>query len=210
MKADFQDGPIYYKKGYGQKFKLQSNKSKYLTFQNVICSVCNNTLTQPYDLAWEQLSKYFRNETLVESNIRCNRIFPYNTKHYMRHVHLYFLKILGCAIKQENIPVDITGFSEKLICDRLHPNFYIGFFTTLSSKTQKSNVIPKINQYDIAERGKYLSWYLFFNHVTISLMYKYNAPGSIQGEDWHWHPKQGRQTIQVINFDELYRRLKEA
>lgn len=95
-----------------------------------ICSHCNNTRTQPYDLAWDKLSAALRTRTPAIAPgdiVRLNRIFPYGTAREMRNVHLYFVKLFGCHIAGNPIPLDIGGFADAIMHGRAHPCVYLNF-----------------------------------------------------------------------------------
>src|SRR4051812_28215683 len=76
------------------------------------CTAEANTRAQPHDIAWETLSAALRNRhpaPVPGEFIRVNRIFPYDTHREMLKVHLYFVKVFGCHIAGNNIPIDLSG-----------------------------------------------------------------------------------------------------
>jgi hypothetical protein len=56
-----------------------------------------------------------------------NRIFGADRVREMLNVHLYFVKLFGCHIAGNNIPIDITGFSDAIMHGKLHPRVYLKF-----------------------------------------------------------------------------------
>jgi hypothetical protein len=85
-----------------------------------MCAYCNNTRTQPHDLAWETMSRWFTAlpRPLKKGQfVRANKIFPDDTWPRMRFVHLYFVKVLGCLIVEakDQAPIDIVPFSKAIM-----------------------------------------------------------------------------------------------
>jgi hypothetical protein len=54
-------------------------------------------------------------------------VFPSNTRIQALHVHLYFVKALGCRILEERKPLNIAGFSEALLSGKPHKNVFLTF-----------------------------------------------------------------------------------
>jgi hypothetical protein len=94
-----------------RNLRVGSLKSDTLKFAHRICLTCNSALTQPYDYAWEHASRQLRAELprlLSNRAFRANWLFPYDTRHAMSCVHLYFTKLFGCLVTEGNIPIDVT------------------------------------------------------------------------------------------------------
>ena len=84
-----------------------------------ICAKCNNQLSQPYDKAWETFSKYLQaSDRIVATpgnNIKLKNIFPGKIHDSMLFVHLFFVKLFGCRIAEENIPINLDLFSKSFL-----------------------------------------------------------------------------------------------
>ena len=96
----------------------------------MICKKCNNERTQQYDCAWEILSKYLQKNwpTIVENKyFSLSKVFPKDTRKRTLHVHLYFVKLLGCKIVEEMVPINVGRFSEALLCERSHKDVFLTF-----------------------------------------------------------------------------------
>ena len=101
-----------------------SAKSKTLMFRNSICEYCNSTRTQPYDVAWCTLSDYLRaNWAVVRRNGRfdLSKPFPGGTRKATLNVHLFFVKLFGCKIVEDNIGIDLAPFSTAIMEGAAHP-----------------------------------------------------------------------------------------
>src|SRR5262249_588214 len=98
------NGPFYKHTDTTLNKRVISIKSNNLTFKNPICRKCNNQLTQPYDNAWEILSKYLQDHwPIIVKNgyFDLSKVFPKDTHKHALHVHLYFVKLLGCKLIEE-------------------------------------------------------------------------------------------------------------
>src|SRR5262249_36544250 len=54
-------------------------------------------------------------------------VFPSNTRMQAVHVHLYFVKALGCRIVEEKKPLNIGRFSEALLSGKPHKDVFLTF-----------------------------------------------------------------------------------
>ena len=55
------------------------------------------------------------------------RIFGTDRVQEMLNVHLYFVKLFGCHIAGNNIPIDITDFADAIMTGKPHPYVYLNF-----------------------------------------------------------------------------------
>ncbi len=133
LKAHFghvsQKKPLYFNTDGKKKIKLGSKKGQRLKSKAVICNSCNSNLTQPYDKAWEKLSAYLRtNWTALNKTkkLDLSKVFPGSSKKSLLDMHLYFVKLFGCRIIENNIPIDIIG------------NFILAINTFLKSRSKQN------------------------------------------------------------------------
>jgi hypothetical protein len=78
----------------------------------------NNTRYPAADRAWEALSaaSRARRPALAPGDVvRTNRILPHDTAREMLNVHLYFVKLFGCRIERNGIPLDVTGLADAIM-----------------------------------------------------------------------------------------------
>jgi hypothetical protein len=120
-----QKNPVFLQKNFQPtNIRVGSAKSKALMFSNSICEYCNSTRTQPYDVAWSTLSDYLRsNWAVIRRNGRfdLSKPFPGGTRKATLNVHLYFVKVFGCKLLEDKIPVDLAPFSDALMQGTAHP-----------------------------------------------------------------------------------------
>ena len=130
-KPPTQANPIYIHTAVRKNRRIQSLNADALKYAPSLCQYCNNTRTQPHDYAWQCLSESLRQREppmAAGRHVRTNRIFPYDTRRAMRHVHLYLVKLFGCMIVEGNVKgIDIASFAHAILNDRIHPNVYAAF-----------------------------------------------------------------------------------
>lgn len=64
-----QKKPLYLHSAKRRNKEIGSIRSSHLKSNALLCKKCNNELTQPYDKAWEKLSKYlYRNLCTIEKS----------------------------------------------------------------------------------------------------------------------------------------------
>jgi hypothetical protein len=128
-------GPFYLHTDLRRNRKVQSINSQLVKFNPSLCNTCNSTRTQPHDLAWETLSHALRNRQppLKPGDIiRADRIFPYKTSQHMLDMHLFFAKVLGCEIVENNISVTpaLDTITQAIMQGKPHPNIWLAFCYT--------------------------------------------------------------------------------
>jgi hypothetical protein len=97
-------------------------------------------LTQPYDCAWQQLSRYLHTQWKAISRRRgfdLGKVFPGHTKQATLDIHLYFIKVFGCLIVEGSLPIDISSFSTALRERRAHEEVYLVVAKTPLNPSQK-------------------------------------------------------------------------
>ena len=128
-----QSKPIYVHDDKKRNRKVQSTNAKILKGEKDLCARCNNELTQPYDKAWERLSSYLKNNWGSIENkgsFRMSKVFPDGARLGMLGVHLFFAKILGCAIREGNASIDVSQLSDGIRLYTSVPNFWIAIGST--------------------------------------------------------------------------------
>jgi hypothetical protein len=163
--------------------------SRQLKSNILICLNCNNVKTAPHDLAWEKLSKYLREKKPlinVKDIIKLNKVFPGKTKKSMLDVHLFFLKLFGCAIKEQSVPINIDSFSKAIICQKPHPLVHLTFAPAISF-SKKLVGVTKI-KYQI-NKGEcvYATWFYIIDTILVKITYAREYE-SRKGLIYSWHP----------------------
>ena len=185
--------------------RIGSTRNKLLVWRNMLCAKCNNERTQPHDIAQDCLFKAICNrEPAIQKDtiIRANRLFPYKTRKEMLNVHLFFVKLFGCRIIDEKIPIDIEGFSSSIINSQAHPCVFLKFGVFLSDRRS----IAGISDIDIIESNGSLifaGWNYRVNDLTVHvILAPPSKERSILLRD-SWHPSHSTNNFKICDFNEL-------
>ena len=194
-----QRDPLFFNTDKLRNRKVGSLKSDVLKFDHQICLTCNSARTQPHDLAWEHMSGWLRTRDPRPGRwLRCNRVFPYDTRRGMRNVHLYFVKAFGCLVIEGDIPLDILSFSRAILDGRPHPNLYVRFgrspdmpVVVAGGSDVHANLVD----------GKVVvaSWLYQIGNLTVNVMYAADGEHR-QGMELTWHPKCGSKRLNYAAF----------
>lgn len=198
-----QSNPLYLHTAKRQKRRIGSLSADALKFSKTLCDHCNSTRTQPHDFAWDCLSEAFRSRRpsfVAGSFVRANSIFPYDTRRAMRHVHLYFAKLIGCKIADGGIPIDLKPFARAIVNDRLHPNLYLAF----GPKPGEDKVIAAgtdVETFKTNDSGRCVVafWIHQVGEVWINVIYAADGhhPPFLRDA---WHPRFGGQRMKMSSF----------
>jgi hypothetical protein len=125
-----QAGRLYRHSANRRNEIIQGPGSERLTLGAPMCALCNNTLTQPHDRAWDALRDHLLADwpaivAAGEFDLRS----IYSTDWVLRamELHLYFLKVLGCVIVEQRIPIPIEPLRNALLSGSAHPCMYLVF-----------------------------------------------------------------------------------
>lgn len=190
--------PMYFNRD-GRSWKMQSDDSKYVKADALICNNCNNSLTQPYDKAWESLSYYLQSnfETLRNNRrIKISNIFQGNSKAQLLNVHLYFVKLFGCRLASESTPIDISSFSTSVKESSAHSKIFIsiGWWEPKIKNAGISNIEA------IEANGKTVVAYWFYvvGRVAVYILYC-ETPDNKNLLKHCWHPNSIKKHIDFVN-----------
>lgn len=112
---------------------IGSRKSKHLHSKALLCQDCNSIKTRKYDEAWSKLSSY-----LYINKLKIGNTNKFNLNSALKEVsngaifcHLYFVKLLGCAVLGETNDVALKlRFSRCLLEARQHPDVFLQFINS--------------------------------------------------------------------------------
>jgi hypothetical protein len=188
-----QKQPLYYSNDSFRNVPIGSLKSERFTSPPILCAFCNTTRTQAHDRDWEKFSITLRsklNDLHSLESVRANSIFMADTRQHMLNIHLYFVKLFGCRVSVDRIPIDLAGFSNALLNKRAHPNVYIGLW-----KIQPRVGISEILA-DLSDNGDcvFASWMYEIEHLAVNIMFA--VPGEKRsGLVKAWHPSFGAKRL---------------
>jgi hypothetical protein len=115
---------------FERKYKVKGRDGNCLKPKAPMCPFCNNTRTQSSDEAWDKLSAFFEDKKMIKAGqtINLGKVFKGSVRHNMLLVHLYFIKLFGCAVVEYGLSgIDISDFSTAIMNKTSHPNIYIAF-----------------------------------------------------------------------------------
>ena len=118
----------------------------------------------------------------------------------MRYVHLYFVKLFGCLVVEEEIPIDIASFSKALLEGTPHPNLHLvfGHHPKELSMVGRSHVDA-----GLLEDGRVAFATCTYHVGDLAVDVIYALPGEdCQGLDVAWHPRMGARRLAFAPFGE--------
>jgi hypothetical protein len=119
--------------------RIGSVDNDLLKFQKSICTCCNNDRTKPNDLEWSALSKTIRGRgSLTEGDVIDLRPFK------MNDVQLYFVKLMGCAISQSGVPIDLTPLSDAIMRQTPYP--FLGLYFYIAPTPKQAGFWPMLEE----------------------------------------------------------------
>lgn len=104
--------PIHFKNG--KETKLQGANSDIIKNPKDLCKQCNNTLTQPYDRAYDKFIEYFLNNSdvvLEKRFIDFEEVYGEDFPTQQTNLFKYFIKSFGCRIyanPEFKVPYDLV------------------------------------------------------------------------------------------------------
>lgn len=123
-----QQSPAFLQRGRATNDRIGSARNRLLAFKSSICTECNNVRTQPYDIAWETLSEYLHSNwpsIVRRGRFTLSKAFPGRSANAALKVHLYFLKLFGCKIYEDKMPIELSSFSKALLTEEAHPEIVL-------------------------------------------------------------------------------------
>jgi hypothetical protein len=201
-----QDNPLYLHNAEGRNRRIGSLDAKVLKSPGKICLYCNSTRTQPHDRAWEKLSEALRTWTPAigpGSIVRTKRIFPYNTAREMLNVHLYFVKLFGCHIAGNDIPLDISGFAYAIMNQTAHPCVYLKFGCgrMFAGRLMTGMSDIWIDPPSPGGSSRLATWFYDIEAVNINVMFAVGGEG-LQKLVGVWHPRKGTTRLAMADYRE--------
>jgi hypothetical protein len=199
-----QGTPLYQHRMSGANRPVGSLDAKRLKLPARLCANCNNTRTQPHDRAWEKLSAALRTRqpALVPGTfVRTNRVFPYAAARELRAVHLYFVKLFGCHIAGNNIPLDIAGFSDAILHGKAHPNVYLRFGCGMTFGGKPMTGMSDMWLAPAAPGGTspFATWFYYVDGLGINVMFAEDSEKR-DGLIGAWHPRHGTTRLTIADF----------
>jgi hypothetical protein len=110
----------------------------------------------------------------------------------MINVQLYFVKIMGSAIRELGVPIDLRSFSSAIMQQSPHPFLYLSFGT-------KPEVIKHAGLSDFAFDGVCATFIYTVGEVSVTVHY---APDGEErgGKQNAWHPMVLSDYLEIRSF----------
>lgn len=198
-----QSNPIYYHDARGVNQIARGPRSSILKFSYPICEHCNNERTQPHDRAWEDLSSWFRKHISAikpGGTVSANSFFPHDTEPQMLNVHLYFVKLFGCSLKEADgkIPIPLGPLADAIKENQAHPNIYLRFAHGPAAVGASDIHFEQVQ----GGMAQIAGWSYVIDGVQVKVFF---AKSIASVSEWVkvsqvWHPKLGTNMLSIADF----------
>lgn len=189
--------PLYFHSDKKRNIPVGSIKSNRFMSQALLCAKCNNERTQPYDRAWETLSRYLRENWQTISKARkidLSKVFPGAVARQSLNVHLYFVKLFGCRIAEANVPISIRKFSDCLLYGRAHDEVFLVLSETHYLPNHKLAQVTEIQARNIESVTDKAAWIYTLGELSIQVGYLASTANDILWPQ-AWHPNRGGKIV---------------
>ena len=187
-----QSSPLYFHTSKAKNIPVGSiKKSKRLKSDALICNDCNSSRTQPYDRAWEKLSNHLRSNWDKHHNSRkvdLTEVFRGNVRESVLYVHLFFVKLFGCRIIQDSVPINIAPFQYSLLNKKPHKNIYLSIGPRPGEIQKKYAGVTPIESVNINGGSAFATWLYMVDTISVNVLYvtKYRHPNVMKDT---FHPE---------------------
>lgn len=166
-----------------------------------LCAPCNNQRSQPFDRSWERLSAALRAKTALRPGDRIDlcKVFPGAVRKSMLNVHLYFVKLFGCIIAENSLPIDIHEFSQAILSASAHPKVHLAISPLTYGLPFASVGYSDMNTAQVKGRVEYATWFLTLDRFSVRVMYA-EPTEHRKGLIDSWHPSTIKKCLRVSRF----------
>ena len=196
--------PLYLHNAKKSNQIIQGLSADALKLGSRLCRPRNNTRSQPYDRAWEAFSWFVRNRLppLKPGHyVRADRIYPMSSNLGLRHVQLYFVKLFGCFIDENKIPIDLNTFSDAFLSGVYHRDIFLRIGCVARPTGELLVGVLGLATATDNKTGKIAGaqWFYELDRFAVNIIY---APDH---DLWDvtenaWHPKFGTGRLLVHDF----------
>lgn len=183
---------------------IQGLNADALKLGSRLCGPCNNARSQPYDRAWEAFSWFVRTRLPpIQSGdfIRADRIYPMSSNLGLRHVQLYFVKLFGCFIDENKIPIDLTSFSKAFLSGTYHRDIFLRLGCVPRGPGEELVGVLGLATATDSKSGKIAGaqWFYELDRFAVNIIYTPHHDLWDVTEN-AWHPKFGTGRLLVHDF----------
>jgi len=195
-----QKTPLYIHTDAKRNQAVGGIKSDRLKFKSLLCERCNNQRTQPHDRAWEKLSNYLRSRQppiRPGSIVRLDTVFPGSVRKSMLDVHLFFLKLFGCIIREHSVLLDLAPFSSAILGQSPHPKVHLAFWAVTDTRFHTRAGQSSINTAQLQGHVAFASWFYFVGALSVNVMYAEPSEHR-RGLRQAWHPHSISKRLHIV------------
>lgn len=192
-----QEHPLFRRVDDARREMVQGIRSKKLKFSAPLCSFCNNTRTQQHDQSWTLLCAFLKNRRpAIRPNtvVRLNGAFTGGLRKSMLGVHLYFLKLFGCLIVGNSIPINIQPFAQSILTGSPHLNVYLSFLAVSKSRLREHAAITPVYTVKLGGRIIAANWFYCVGRIAVNVTYA-EAIQKQSSRVHLWHPSTHAKSI---------------
>ena len=196
-----QDRPLYRRSASQRNVRVKGINAEIMKSDALLCSRCNNERTQPYDRAWGTLSEILRSKPRIRGGDRIDigKMFPGAVHKSMLQVHLYFVKLFGCLVVENSIPLDIGVFSKAILDDVPHPRVHLAISPYTDGIASGSAGYSDLDTAQLNGRIVYATWQYILDRFSVRVMYA-DPTEHRKGLIDSWHPSTIRKCLRISSF----------
>jgi hypothetical protein len=198
-----QADPLFLSTDRARNHRIGSLNANRLKSGGRLCATCNNARTQPHDRAWESTSGLLRDRlrhTAASDSVGLSRLIPHETRRTLLHVHLYFVKLFGCHIREADIPLDLAPFAAAILSGRPHATVYLRFcrrtFEGLPVSVGMTDIWTVV---DPAGKCVFASWFYEIDNLAVNVMFAERGQHR-DGLVGAWHPRLGTTRLRIFDY----------
>lgn len=197
-----QDRPLYRHTAKKRNVPVKGLNVGLLKSGGPLCALCNNQHTQPFDFAWARLSAALRAKAVIRAGecIDLGKVFPGSVKRSMLHVHLYFVKLFGCLIAENALPVDIEGFSQAILNNSAHPKVHLAISPLTYGRAIAAVGYSDLRIAELEGHTVFATWLLTLDKFTVRVMYA-EATEHRKGPSTHGIRRQSRNAFAYQGYE---------
>lgn len=196
-----QNRPLYRYTAFYRNTPVKGLSVDLLKSGGRLCAQCNNQRSQALDRAWESFSVALRARAILRlgDRIDLGRVFPGAVRKSMLNVHLYFVKLFGCLIVENSLPIDICGFSQAVLGTTAHPKVHLAISPFTYGLPFASVGYSDLNIAQSNGRIVYATWLLTLDRFTVRVMYAEPTEHRKSLID-SWHPSTIKKCLRISRF----------
>jgi hypothetical protein len=202
FKRPSQKAPIYYHSSKQRNIPVGSFKSDRFKSKALLCSNCNNSTTQAYDLAWQTFHEFADknwDQLFPIQIINLGKVFVSEHRKKMLDVHLYFVKLFGCRIAENSVPIPIGEFSDSILNRKAHPYIFLRFGQTPGYDGKSYAGVTPMEAINVQNTTVFANWFYTVGRISVEVIYSRYGLKNANISNW-WHPRMTSKGIKLVRF----------